>query len=207
MGYEDPDHQTYTTTTTWIQAWWSPFFSGLSPKKVHDCPFPILPCIHYNKSPSSRNHLQFCAYLIYTMPAVFDIVIAKSDAYFYNTLVILCFLHFSLNSLIRFRLISMLIENKSNFLEWTFSVRYYKPRKFSSVPRCQHILHTRSLLVFHSCLILFKIPYIVGSGFPVWRAIVGTFQSCFVESSNFILLKQSRWTRFEAKILNEENHK
>jgi hypothetical protein len=82
------------------------------------------------------------------MPAVFDIVIAKSDAYFYNTLVIFCFLHFSLNSLIRFRLISMLIENKSNFLEWMFSVRYYNPRKFSSVPRCQHRLHTRCLLVF-----------------------------------------------------------
>jgi hypothetical protein len=33
MGYLDPDHQTYTTTTTWIQAWWSPFFPGLSPNK------------------------------------------------------------------------------------------------------------------------------------------------------------------------------
>ena len=33
MGYLDPDHQIYTTTMTWIQAWWSPFFPGRSPNK------------------------------------------------------------------------------------------------------------------------------------------------------------------------------
>lgn len=27
------DHQTYTNTTTWIQAWWGPFLSGSSPNK------------------------------------------------------------------------------------------------------------------------------------------------------------------------------
>ena len=30
---EIPDHQTYTNTTTWIQAWWSPFFAWSSPSK------------------------------------------------------------------------------------------------------------------------------------------------------------------------------
>ena len=101
---------------------------------------PHIPYIHHNKSPSARNHLHFCAYSIYTMPAVFS----KSDAYFYNTLVIFCFLQFFLNSLIR------LIESKSSFLEWTFSVRFYNPIKFSSVTRCQQRLPTRSLLVFRS---------------------------------------------------------
>ena len=28
-----PDHQTYTNTTTWIQAWWSPFFASSLPNK------------------------------------------------------------------------------------------------------------------------------------------------------------------------------
>ena len=28
IGDAAPYHQTYTNTTTWIQAWWSPFFAG-----------------------------------------------------------------------------------------------------------------------------------------------------------------------------------
>ena len=51
-------------------------------KWVHGCPFPILPYIHHYISPSSRNHLQFCAYSIYTMPAASEIVVATSDAFF-----------------------------------------------------------------------------------------------------------------------------
>ena len=54
-------------------------------KWVHGCPFPILPCIHHYISPSSRNHLQLCAYSIYTMPAASDIVVATSDAFFFTT--------------------------------------------------------------------------------------------------------------------------
>jgi len=102
IGDAAPDHQTYTHTTTWIQAWRSPFFAVSSPNKYVPCgcAFPILPYIHHYKSPSFRNHLQFCAYSIYTMTAVFDIVVTNSDALF-TTLVIFCFIQFSLNSLTR----------------------------------------------------------------------------------------------------------
>jgi hypothetical protein len=47
--------------------------------------------------------------------------------FFNNTLialVIFCFIQFSLNSPIRYRSSSILIENISYFLEWTFSVRF-----------------------------------------------------------------------------------
>jgi hypothetical protein len=59
-------------------------------------------------------------------PSFFDIVVANSDTFFYNTLVIFFFKQFSLNSSIRYRSNTILVYI-SNFLEWTFFVRFYNP--------------------------------------------------------------------------------
>ena len=127
IGDADPNHQTYTSTTTWIQAWWGPFFAWVVAKHVPGCPFPILSYIHHYKSPS-RNHLQFCAFWIYTMTVVFWHCSRKFwYVFFYNTLVIFCFKQFSFNSSIRYRSNPILVYI-SNFLEWTFFfVRFYNP--------------------------------------------------------------------------------
>jgi hypothetical protein len=65
---------------------------------------------------------------------VIDNFVRDFRCFFYNTLVIFCFIHFSLNSSIRYRSSPILIENISNFPEWAFSVRFYNPIKLSSVP-------------------------------------------------------------------------
>ena len=113
------------------------------------------------------------------MPAVFLTLQSRVQMLFYNTLVIFCFIQFSLNSSISYRSRSILIENISIFPEWTFSVRFNNSIKFSSVPGCKQRWPTRPLLVFHSS-ILYKTQYIVGSGCLVSRAIAGPFSTALI---------------------------
>jgi hypothetical protein len=146
LGDAAPVHQTYTKTTTWIQALWSPFFAGSSPDKYT--------IVH------SQCYLTFITInrllleIIYSFVPIqftpcqpfFDIIVVNS---------VYCFIQFSLNSSIWYRLSPILIENICNFPEWTFSVRFYNPIQFSGVSWCQQRWSTRSLLVFHS-FTLFK---------------------------------------------------
>ena len=53
------------------------------------------------------------------------------------------FFSFSLNSSNKYRSSPIFIENISSFPEWTFSVRFYNPIKFSSVPGCQQRVTAR----------------------------------------------------------------
>ena len=172
-----PDHQTYTNTTTWIQAWWSSFFAGSSPNKymvVHS-QFDLTFIIIY--SPSSRNHLQFCAYSIYNMPAIFWHCSRKFWCFLFTThlwyFVSNKFLWIVRSDL--YRSSPILIENISNFPEWTFSVRFYNLIKFSSVPGVNKDgLPDLSLFsTVPRCLKRFKTLYIVGSRCPVSHAIAG----------------------------------
>ena len=61
IGDAVPDHQIYTNTD------WSIVGSILR----------RIVAKKYEKTPSSRNHLQLCVYSIYTMPPFFDIVVAS----------------------------------------------------------------------------------------------------------------------------------
>ena len=116
----------------------------------------------------------------------------------YNTLVIFCVKQVSLNSSIRYKSSPILIENISNFPEWTFSVRFYNPIMFSSVPGVNKDgLPDFSLFsTVPRCLKQFKILYIVGSRCPVSQCYCRSFQSCFVQSSNCILLRQRLMNTF-----------
>jgi len=90
--------------------------------------------------------------------------------FLYNTLVIFCFIHNSLNSSIRYRSSPIPIENISNFVEWMFSVRFYNPIKFSSVPggvNKDYPISPRLLSTVPRCLKRFKTLYIVDSGYPM----------------------------------------
>ena len=103
----------------------------------------------------------------------------------YNTLVIFCVKQVSLNSSIRYKSSPILIENISNFPEWTFSVKFYNPIKFSSVPGVNKDgLPDLSLFsTVPRCLKQFKTLYIVGSGCPVSRAIAGPFSPALCKAA------------------------
>ena len=112
-----------------------------------------------------------------------DIVVANSDAFCYCDIV---FQTVSMNSSIRDRSSPILIEHISTFPEWTFSVRFYNPIKFSSVPGVNKDgLPDLSLFSrVPRCIKRFKTLYIVGSGCSVSQCYCRSFQSCFVRKAD-----------------------
>lgn len=86
IGDAVPDHQTYTNITMWIQAWWGQISTWFS-----------IPNSTLYSSLPSRNHLHcLCLFNLHHASRFFHCN-RVYWCFFYNSLVIFCFIQFSFN--------------------------------------------------------------------------------------------------------------